>query len=84
MNTDALPTFRENPAALLCFNVGVEIGQIVFVGTVLGVVWTATTVLRRIEIKPNDWWRRIEKPLAYTVGSVAMYWTTQRVLSFWS
>ena len=74
----------EIPAALLCFNVGVEIGQIVFVGAVLGLVWGVSRVLQRCETKSRDWLRWIEKPLAYTVGSVAMYWTTERTLSFWS
>ena len=73
----------EIPTALLCFNVGVEIGQIVFVGAVLGLVWGISGALRSLEIKPSDWLSRSEKPLAYTVGSVAMYWTIERTLSFW-
>ncbi len=74
----------EIPAALLFFNIGVEIGQIVFVSVVLGVVWGVSRVLRSSETKPGDWLRRIEKPVAYTVGVLAMLWTTERVLTFWS
>lgn len=73
----------EIPSALLCFNVGVEIGQIVFVGVALGLVWSVSCLLRSIEAEPRNWLLRIEKPLAYTVGSVAMYWTIGRTLSFW-
>jgi len=74
----------EIPAALLCFNVGVEFGQIVFVGVVLGLVRGVSSVLRSGELKPRDWLSRIEKPLAYSVGSIAMYWTIGRTMSFWS
>lgn len=84
----------EIPAALLAFNVGVEIGQIAFVTTVLAVVWFITLAIRRIEIlqgaetlrsfdiKPIDWLRRIEKPIAYSVGSITMLWTLERVMVF--
>lgn len=72
------------PAALLCFNIGVEIGQIMFVGAVLGLVWSVSRVLQRCPTSPRDWLGWIEKPVAYTVGIVAMYWTTERILSFWS
>ena len=74
----------EIPAALLAFNVGVEIGQILFVATILAVVWIITKALRGIELKPLDWLRSIEKPLAYCVGSITMLWTVERVMMFWS
>jgi len=74
----------EIPAALLFFNVGVEIGQVIFVSAVLGLFWGFSSIARNSETHPRDWLLRIQKPLAYTVGIVAMYWTTQRVLSFWS
>jgi len=73
----------EIPAALLFFNVGVEIGQIIFVGAVLGLFWGVSNVARSIQAFSGDWLLRFEKPLAYPVGIVAMYWTTQRILSFW-
>ncbi len=73
----------EIPAALLFFNVGVEIGQIIFVGAVLGLFWGVSNVARSIQAFSADWLLRFEKPLAYPVGIIAMYWTTQRVVSFW-
>ena len=74
----------EIPAALLFFNVGVEVGQVIFVGVVLGLVWVVSGVLRSRAIQPKDWLHRIEKPLAYTVGALAMYWTAVRIMTFWS
>ena len=74
----------EIPAALLAFNVGVEIGQVVFVGAILSMVWIVTMVLRRVGVKRLDWLPRIEKPLAYSVGSITMVWTIERVMAFWN
>ena len=73
----------EIPAALLFFNVGVEVGQIIFVGAILGLFWGVTRVTMVFQAVPANRLLRFEKPLAYAVGSMAMYWTTQRVLSFW-
>ena len=73
----------EIPAALLSFNIGVEIGQVVFVATILLIVQLLTFSLRGISIQSIDWMKKIERPLAYTVGGVAMFWTIERVTAFW-
>lgn len=73
----------EIPAALLSFNIGVEIGQLAFVGGILGCVFCVSRLLRRTGATARDWPQRIEKPLAYLVGAVAMYWTIERTASFW-
>jgi hydrogenase/urease accessory protein HupE len=79
----------EIPAALVSFNIGVEIGQITFVCVVIAMVWIVTLLLRQIgrlrntELTPLDWLRRIEKPFAYAVGSVTVFWTVERVTAFW-
>jgi len=63
------------PLALFMFNVGVESGQILFVGGVLAVA----AVLRRVPIAwPAGSWRL----MPYTIGSLAAFWTIQRVSSF--
>jgi hypothetical protein len=63
------------PLALFLFNVGVELGQLMFVGTVLVFV----TVVRRVRIEWSDWaW---QAP-AYGIGSVAAFWCIQRVEAF--
>jgi len=74
----------EIPAALLFFNVGVEVGQVIFVGVTLGLIWGISSLLRSVLPKQRDWLSLIQKPLAYTVGSLAMYWTAARIMSFWS
>jgi len=73
----------EIPAALLAFNVGVEIGQVAFVAIVLLVFWLITQSLKQFKIEPINWLEIIEKPVAYTVGSIAMLWTVERVSGFW-
>jgi hypothetical protein len=64
------------PAALLFFNVGVEIGQLAFVAAVLPVV---AAVIRLPGRRPVWTWQA----LAYGIGSIAAGWTLQRVAGFW-
>jgi hydrogenase/urease accessory protein HupE len=60
------------PLALLFFNIGVELGQLAFIGGVLGVV----AVARRVPIRVPAWsWRATP----YAIGSVAMCWVIQRI-----
>lgn len=66
---------HELPLALLMFNVGVETGQLLFIGTVLGLV----AILKRLPISaPQGAWRVVP----YSIGGVAAYWTIDRVVSF--
>jgi len=60
------------PVALLMFNVGVELGQLAFVAAMLAAV--ATLAQLRV-----NWPRWAHYVPAYTIGSVAMVWTIQRV-----
>ncbi len=59
------------PLALLFFNVGVEIGQLLFIGAVLSFGW----VVRRAAIPLPRWWPRA---VAYGVGSMAAFWVIDR------
>ena len=61
------------PSALLFFNVGVEAGQLIFVGAVL-LVWS---ILRRVSWPSWGW----HVPV-YGIGAVAAFWTIERVASF--
>jgi len=65
----------ELPAALLFFNVGVEIGQVVFVAALLLLALVGRRIL------PARGWR-LDRSVAYAVGSVAVFWTLQRVAAF--
>jgi hydrogenase/urease accessory protein HupE len=63
------------PVALLFFNLGVEAGQLLFVGTVLGFV--ALVRVSRIAL-PR--WSTLAVP--YLIGTVAMSWVIQRIAAF--
>lgn len=60
--------------ALLSFNVGVEVGQLIFVALVLA-VWQ---VLARLG-GPVD---RLRPVAAYGIGAVAIFWTLERLAGF--
>jgi hydrogenase/urease accessory protein HupE len=63
------------PTALLFFNIGVEIGQLIFVGAVLALV---AGVGRMGLSLPR--WAAIIPP--YAIGITAMFWTIERVANF--
>ncbi|WP_246563854.1 HupE/UreJ family protein [Bradyrhizobium liaoningense] len=60
------------PAALLFFNVGVEIGQLAFVLLVLALVWAH----RRLDAALPRWGEALP---AYVIGSVSMFWFFGRI-----
>ena len=62
----------EVPVALLFFNIGVELGQLVFVALVLLLL----ALLRPIWQSTH---RRVELAASYAIGTVAMYWLFERV-----
>jgi hydrogenase/urease accessory protein HupE len=66
---------RAIPVALLFFNVGVEAGQILFVG----MVWSALLLLARLRMRWPSWMRVIP---AYAVGTMAMFWVIERMSGF--
>ena len=63
----------EIPIALLFFNIGVEIGQLIFVSVILAFVW----LLRRMPVHAPSWARTVP---AYAIGAVASYWFIERFL----
>jgi hydrogenase/urease accessory protein HupE len=69
---------RDLPLALFTFNVGVEIGQLFFVGAVLA----ARALLLRCRLPAFA--LRIAQPAAsYALGTLAAYWFFERVAGFW-
>lgn len=72
----------EIPAALLAFNVGVEIGQVLFMLTIIGFFMLAVRLIKYFECRSNKWFFSIEKVAAYSIGSVATLWTLERVSVF--
>jgi len=73
----------EIPAALLSFNLGVEIGQLEFVATILSLFWIISQALKLLNIASANWLSSVEKPIAYIVGGITMFWTLERVSGFW-
>lgn len=72
------------PVALLFFNVGVELGQLLFIAAVMGLF----TILRRVSlafVRPEANWSRAWPRLgaAYCIGGVASFWLLERVSGFW-
>jgi hypothetical protein len=78
---------HEIPLALLCFNIGVEAGQLLFIGATMLALSLATRVLARREPGQRGPWQAeamIRTPVAYVVGSIAAFWVVQRVAAFWA
>ncbi len=59
--------------ALLLFNLGVEIGQILFVGAILAALW----LIGRSPVDRRKW---VEIPAVYLVGGLGAFYTLSRIL----
>jgi len=66
------------PLALMFFNVGVEIGQLLFIAAVLA----AMRVLSRLAADRFELRRAAVIP-AYIIGGIASYWVIERISNFW-
>jgi hypothetical protein len=67
------------PVALLCFNVGVELGQLLFIASVFVVIALARQLTRSSGVSQPAWVWRIPP---YAIGSIAMFWVIQRIAAF--
>jgi hydrogenase/urease accessory protein HupE len=76
LNEIGLPE-QSIPLALLLFNVGVELGQLGFIGVVLLIY----AILSRYAQKAPQWANQVP---AYLIGSIAAFWTIERTVGFWS
>ena len=76
----------EIPAALLFFNVGVELGQILFVLGVIAIYQLIRLAARALSDRDLtvDSMRPLQTPAAYVVGVLASFWMIQRVATFWT
>jgi hydrogenase/urease accessory protein HupE len=59
------------PTALLCFNLGVELGQLAIIAAVIGLRW----LVRRLRLARH--WMR--PGLIYAMGSLAAFWSLDRI-----
>ena len=67
------------PVALLFFNVGVEIGQLLFIAAILGIMALARWLSKRAAIPQPAWAWRVAP---YSIGGVAAFWMIQRIAAF--
>ncbi len=77
---------KDVPLALLMFNVGVEVGQLMFIAGVVALLSFVTRILRRGRGGEQGPWHTetvTRTPVAYLVGSMAAFWVVQRVVAFW-
>jgi hydrogenase/urease accessory protein HupE len=82
------------PLALLFFNLGVEAGQLLFIASVLALLWLVSEALSTMRDSEYEIWEknlasriaifesRFALVPAYAIGSVAMFWVFQRLSGF--
>jgi len=67
------------PIALLFFNVGVEVGQLLFVAGVLTAMAAGRRAAHRVRLRQPAWFWRLAP---YAIGAVASFWVIERVAAF--
>ena len=73
------------PTALLFFNVGVEIGQILFLLALIVAFLVVRPLLRKgLQVDGGVRWDSITTPASYVIGGVAAYWMIERIAGFWT
>jgi hypothetical protein len=75
------------PTALLFFNVGVEIGQVLFVLALVAAFLVLRPLFARLlrSASENDvHWSSLTVPASYLIGAVASMWMIERVAGFWA
>ncbi len=73
------------PLALVFFNLGVELGQLLFIGAVMAVIAVAVYAARKLNrsnVTPQSAFAWCETVSAYAIGVVAAFWLIERTLSF--
>lgn len=65
------------PLALFSFNVGVEVGQLLFIAAVM----ILYAIGKRLQPTPPEWAWRIP---TYAIGGMAAFWVFDRVSQFWA
>jgi len=78
------------PLALAFFNIGVEIGQLIFIAAFFTFMWLMSKVLHKrfaTDTSLSPTWAATAKlsfPVAYVIGSLAAYWLIERTVGFWA
>lgn len=77
----------EIPLALLLFNVGVELGQLLFIAAVVAVLALVTRITRQgtsPPLAPVHSAVAIRTAGAYVIGTLSAFWLIDRVVAFWA
>jgi len=69
------------PFALLFFNIGIEIGQLLFVIFIFACVAVLRKISQRTNVAPPAW---IAAAPPYAIGSLAVFWVIERITAFWA
>ncbi len=67
------------PIALLFFNIGVEVGQLLFVGAVLTAIAAGQRARQWLRLPQPVWMWRV---VPYAIGAVASFWLVERIAAF--
>jgi hydrogenase/urease accessory protein HupE len=68
---------------VLFFNLGVELGQLLFVAVALGLAWGLRRLAAggRVPVAPSS---RVHAAACYAIGITAAFWLVERIQGFWS
>ncbi len=69
------------PLALLFFNVGVEVGQLLFIGAVFALLAVLRMSGERLRLPPPAW---VQAVPPYVIGGLAMFWVIERTVAFFA
>ena len=73
------------PLALLFFNFGVEVGQLLFISFVMTIIAAAVYAARKFtlsNVTPHSAFSWCESISAYGIGAIAAFWLIERTLNF--
>lgn len=68
--------------ALLFFNIGVELGQLLFIASLIVVYKLLIYTIKALSNNFVIAFAKFETPAAYVIGILACYWTLQRIAAF--
>ena len=69
----------EIPVALLFFNIGVEVGQLLFIAAAFIFFWLLRRSTTGIKMLQTTWSSALP---AYVIGSLAIFWVVERTVAF--
>jgi hydrogenase/urease accessory protein HupE len=72
------------PLALLSFNLGVEIGQLLFVASVLVIGYILRRIVPRFIASVRRPGSGVAQASAYLIGGVSAAWFVERIVAFWA